>query len=132
MKGINQIKALTLFLFFVCSSMIMLAQNGTVAGTVKDADGSILANASVVVQAGKAGTRTEADGKYSLSLPAGTYVLIASFTGKTIDQKTVKVIAGESAIADFTLANAGTLEGLMVIGSRSQSRTKTQTAVPVD
>jgi iron complex outermembrane receptor protein len=132
MKGINPFKALALFLIFVCSSGIILAQNGTVTGSVKDADGNGLANASVIVQAGKAGTRTNADGTFSLSLPAGTYVLIASFTGKTMDKKTVKVVSGESISADFALANAGDLEGLMVIGSRSLSRTKTQTAVPVD
>lgn len=132
MKGINPFKSLALLLFFVLSSVTILAQKGTVTGTVKDADGNALANASVIVQAGKLGTRTESDGTFSLSLPAGTYVLIASFAGKVLDQKTITLTAGGTATADFILANAGDLEGLMVIGSRSMSRTKTQTAVPVD
>jgi hypothetical protein len=34
MKGINPLKALALFLIFVCSSGIILAQNGTVTGRV--------------------------------------------------------------------------------------------------
>jgi iron complex outermembrane receptor protein len=132
MKGINPLKALTLLVFLLISSANLVAQNGTVSGTVRDAGGSLLSNASVVVQGGKTGTRSDADGKFSLSLAPGTYVLIASYTGKSLDQKTVKITAGEAASVDFTLADAGDLEGLQVIGSRSLSRTKTQTAVPVD
>lgn len=132
MKGINPFKSLCLFFFFVLSSATMMAQNGTVTGVVRDAASNVLGNASVVVQGGKTGTLSESDGRYTLSLPAGTYVLIASFTGKTLDRKTVTVTAGGSTSADFNLADAGDLEGLLVIGSRSLSRTKTQTAVPVD
>jgi iron complex outermembrane receptor protein len=132
MKGINPFKALALFLIFVCSSGIILAQNGTVKGTVKDAEGMALGNASVVVQAGKAGTRTNSDGTFSLSLPAGTHILIASYTGKSFELKTITVNSGESVSVDFTLADAGNLEGILVIGSRTPRRVATETAVPVD
>jgi iron complex outermembrane receptor protein len=94
MKGINPLKALTLLVFLLISSANLVAQNGTVSGTVRDAGGSLLSNASVVVQGGKTGTRSDADGKFSLSLAPGTYVLIASYTGKSLDQKTLKITAG--------------------------------------
>ena len=82
MKCFNHSKIKLLILFFLFSSLNMLAQNGTVTGTVKDAAGTPLTDASVVVQAGKLGTRTTADGKFSLSfitlLPYVSYWLIGT------------------------------------------------------
>ena len=130
MKCFNHSKIKLLILFFLFSSLKMLAQNGTVTGTVKDAAGTPLTDASVVVQAGKLGTRTTADGKFSLSVPAGTYMLIASFTGKSLTQKQVTLAAGEAVSMDFTLADAGDLEGILVIGSRTPRRVSTETASP--
>ena len=132
MHVIYPLKAIKLFVFFLCSSLLSLAQNGTVTGTVKDAAGNSLADASVLVQAGKSGTRTDAAGAYSLNLPAGNYTLVASFTGKSLEQKKINVIAGETAMVDFALADANDLEGILVIGSRTPRRVATETAVPVD
>ena len=132
MKCIKHPRIKLLLLFFLFSSLKMLAQNGTVTGIVKDAAGNALSDASVVVQAGKLGTRTNADGKFSLSLPAGVYTLIASFTGKSLAQKQITLAAGEAVSMDFSLADAGDLEGILVIGSRTPRRVSTETAVPVD
>lgn len=132
MYVIYPLKAIKLIVFFLCCSLISLAQNGTVTGTIKDAAGNPLADASVLVQAGKSGARTNAAGEYSLSLPAGNYTLVASFTGKSLEQKKINLSAGENATVDFALADAGDLEGILVIGSRTPRRVATETAVPVD
>ncbi len=132
MRRIATSKIYTLVLVFLFSSLTIMAQNGTVTGTVKDAGGNPLGDASVVVQSGKQGTRTGNDGRFTLSLPAGDYTLISSFTGKTFDQKKIKLSAGETTTIDFVLQEAGDLEGIMVIGSRTPRRVSTETAVPVD
>ncbi len=132
MKCINPLKTLSLILFFLLSSFSLLAQNGIVTGTVKDAEGNVLANASVVVQTGKTGTRTGSDGTFSISLPAGSYTIAASYTGKTLSQKPVKVNAGETVSLDFSLPDGVDLFSVTVVGSRSLSRTSVETPVPVD
>lgn len=132
MYVIYPLKAIKLIVFFLCCSLISLAQNGTVTGTIKDAAGNPLADASVLVQAGKSGTRTNAAGVYSLSLTAGNYTLVASFTGKSLEQKKINITAGETATVDFALADAGDLFAVTVVGSRSLSRTSIETPVPVD
>ena len=121
-----------IFLFLLFSSLQMLAQNGTLTGTVKDATGNPVGNASVVAQPGSRGTITGNDGKFTLNLPPGSYSIVASFTGKALDQKPVTIVAGESLSVEFSLANAGDMFAVTVVGSRSLSRTSVETPVPVD
>jgi iron complex outermembrane receptor protein len=132
MRSNKKLKIQTFFFIFLASSLQVFAQNGTVTGLVKDVAGNKLADASVTVQSSKLGTRTNSEGEFTLSLPAGNYTLIASFAGKTIDQKRIKVTGEEMTTIDFTLADAGDLEGIMIIGSRTPRRVSTETAVPVD
>jgi iron complex outermembrane receptor protein len=112
----------------------ILAQNGTVTGVVKDADGTALTGASLsaIASAFRSTTLAGADGSFSLNLPAGNYSFTASYAGRTADIKQVKIVAGETTIQNFTLANAGDLVGVVVLGSRSLRRVNTETAVPVD
>jgi iron complex outermembrane recepter protein len=121
-----------LFLFFVLASFKTIAQNGIITGTVKDGTGAALEGASVTAQPSRIGTRTGADGSYTLSLAAGSYTITSSFSGKVSDQKKITVKTGESIAQDFVLQNTGDLTGVMVVGSRSLRRVSTETAVPVD
>ena len=125
---------LLLVLFSITALNTVFAQNGTVKGFVKDTDGSFLNGASVTALASpfKSSTVAGADGNFSINLPAGNYSLTASFAGKTADVKQIKIVAGETITEDFTLANAGDLVGIVVLGSRSLRRVNTETAVPVD
>ena len=121
-------------LFAVAGINTVVAQNGTVQGIVKDADGNALAGASVVAvsSAKKSSTVAAADGNFSLSLPAGNYSLTTSFAGKTTDVKQIQIVAGETVTENFSLANGSDLVGIVVLGSRSLRRVNTETAVPVD
>ena len=132
MKCKQLLKVRLLLLFFICSSLKMLAQNGTVTGMVRDAAGNPVANSSIVVQPGKKGTVTGNDGKFSLSLAPGSYTIAASFTGKSLDQKPVQLTAGETVSVEFSLADASDLFAVTVVGSRNLSRTSVETPVPVD
>ncbi len=132
MKIITQFKTSALLLFFVLVSLKIFAQKATISGVVKDATGVALEGASVIASPSKTGTRTTADGAYTLSLSAGTYTLTASYAGKTSAPQKLSVTAGGNVTQDFVLQNAEDLTGIVVIGSRSLRRVATETAVPVD
>lgn len=69
----------------MCATVIAwgsYAQNVTVSGTVTSAeDGSALPGVNVLVKGTTNGTATDADGKYSLSVPSSDVVLVFSFIG---------------------------------------------------
>src|SRR5688500_4520471 len=118
---------LTVFLF---SFFISIAQTVTIRGTVKDAKGQPLPGASVQVIGKRMGTLTDNSGAWQLSIAPGKYTLIVSYAG-TITQR-VEVNADNGAQQDFVMADAGFLDDIVVVGSRSGSRTRTSTPVPVD
>lgn len=78
-------------------SNFSLAQNGTVRGSVlDDRFNEYMPGVNVIVDGTTKGTSTDLDGKFSLSLPAGTYNLKVSFiTFQTIVINGVEVKAGE-------------------------------------
>ena len=108
------------------------AQNGTITGVVTSSDGSPLTAASVTLQGGKAGTSTGADGSYTLSVAPGSYILIASFAGRSPATQSITVVSGGRLVRDFTLVQGEDLTGVIVIGSRTPRRANTETPVPVD
>ncbi|MFN5548581.1 MAG: carboxypeptidase-like regulatory domain-containing protein [Bacteroidota bacterium] len=71
--------------FIICSfalSSVAFAQERTLTGRVTSADdGSSLPGVNVVVKGTTNGTVTDADGKYSMSVPASGGVLVFSFIG---------------------------------------------------
>jgi len=69
---------------FTLASTELLAQERTVSGRVTSAeDGGPLPGVNVVLQGTTTGTATDADGRYSLSVPASGGKLIFSFIGLT-------------------------------------------------
>ncbi|QRR04092.1 TonB-dependent receptor [Dyadobacter sandarakinus] len=106
------------------------AQDATVSGIVREGQ-EVLPGASVFVQGGGEGVITNADGTYSLTLPAGTYVITASFTGLTPEQHPVTVQAGQALTLNFDLQTTS-LNELVVLGSRGEARSQLDTPVPVD
>jgi TonB-linked SusC/RagA family outer membrane protein len=59
----------------------LLAQNRTLTGTVLDSKGTPLGNVSVSVKGSSLGTVTDAEGKFSLSVPANARTLVFSSVG---------------------------------------------------
>ena len=107
------------------------AQNVTVRGTVKDANGQGLPGASVTVQGASTGTVADNSGNYLLSLAPGKYTLVTSFVGYTTQRQEITV-GQTGAVQDFILQGTGELGVVTVVGSRSALRTRTETPVPVD
>jgi len=132
MKPVNQLPLRTLFFVsFFLTSLFSFAQNVTVRGAVKDANGQALSGASVTVQGASKGTVADNSGNYSLSLPPGKYTLVVTYVGY-LTQRTDVTVGQSGAVQDFILAGAGELNTVTVVGSRSVARTRTETPVPVD
>ncbi|RMG86756.1 MAG: TonB-dependent receptor [Bacteroidetes bacterium] len=113
----------------LCSTTF--AQNGTVSGTVNDAQGPLI-GASVLVVGTSSGTTTDIDGGYSLSLAPGNYTVEASYVGYDAQRAEVTVTAGGKVTLDFTLSEGLTFDEVVVTGTRASNRTNTDAPVPVD
>lgn len=111
----------------------LFAQNGSISGTVSDADGNPLAGANVSVEGTSMGAATINSGAYSISgVPAGSYTVTASYIGYEPSSQSVDVSAG-SAQADFSLATSA-LAGadVFVTGTRAAGRTSMKSPTPID
>ncbi len=95
------------------ASMAVLQQAGTVTGVVKDATGEPIIGASVMIKgAGRQGTITDLDGKFSLKAAQGS-VLSVSYVGFTPQQVTV---TGTEPLNIVLKENTANLDELVVIG----------------
>lgn len=73
-----------LVLFLTCLFLAMglaFAQNKRISGTVVDSKGQPVTGATVLVKGTTVGVATDADGKYSISLPPGGKTLVVSLVG---------------------------------------------------
>ncbi|MEM9996649.1 MAG: TonB-dependent receptor [Bacteroidota bacterium] len=101
---------------------LALAQTGAVDGVVRDADGTPLPGANVVVLGTDLGAATESDGTYQLrAVPAGTQTLEVRFVGFAPVQEVVVVREGATMTLDFVLRDAAIVFGdVTVTGAREQ------------
>lgn len=84
-----------------------------VSGQIKDSAGQALSGAAVMVPNSTVGTVADSDGRFSLSIPAGTQYLEVSCIG----YKTVQVPVGTSSVYDVTLEDdAEFIDDVVVIG----------------
>ena len=91
---------------------------GTVSGTVTDADGNALPGANVVVDGTSSGAAATLSGAYSIDLPNGTYTVTASVVGHNKSSATVK-IQNSNESANFTLSSSSVaLGGVDVLANR--------------
>ncbi len=101
-----------LFIAFVLLfSMQMYGQNATVSGTILD-QGNVtvpFVNITYQIDDSQKGTTSDLDGKYTLSLPPGTYDLKFSFTGFETQTQTVTLSKNETLNLDISLAEKSTL-----------------------
>ena len=103
---------------------------GTLSGTVADGRHRPLGAATIEVtgRAGTASAVTGADGKYVVKLRPGTYGVVVRKGGyQTVDQGAVTIVAGVTAVANVTLAEAST-SNLHVIGTTSTSASTPRSA----
>lgn len=87
-----------MLLVFLGTVSIALAQR-TVRGTVTDENEEPLIGATVIVRGTSVGVTTNLDGQYSIEVPAGSEILVVSYTG----YGTREVTLGASNVADVIL-----------------------------
>ncbi|MEO7445009.1 MAG: carboxypeptidase regulatory-like domain-containing protein, partial [Ferruginibacter sp.] len=133
MRKINSTFRLLLAVILFLTAPALFAQNnGTIRGIVKDANGLALPGASVQLAGQKTGTTTDNNGAFSLPANAGKHTLIVTYAGYEPQRQDVFVTSGQTLEQNMTLSTTGDLTGLTIVGSRSVSRTRTETPVPVD
>ena len=109
-------------------------QVGEISGTVRRSDTAApLDQVAVRVAQGSQQTVTDSNGSFTLQVPPGDYVVVASLSGFATTQMVVTVAAGRTASIDFELFDLLPQFGeeIVVIGSRAE-RTAVETPVPVD
>jgi iron complex outermembrane recepter protein len=125
----KQAAAIFISLFF---SGFLMAQSGSVSGTVLDDTGSPLVGASVTLESNKRGVITDNGGNFLLSAPQGSQTIVISYVGFATIRKQITVSATANNLGNINMTRSGELSGVTITGSRSQGRTRTETAVPVD
>ncbi len=77
---------------------------GNISGAVTDTSEKILPYASVFVKETGKGTYANAEGRYSLTLSAGTYTLVCQYVGYGKQEKKISVQHGMDLQVDFSLS----------------------------
>jgi iron complex outermembrane recepter protein len=117
-------------LLLFCVS-IGFAQSG-IKGTVIGSDGAPLTGVSIVLTPSNDGTITDLDGMYAINCKAGRYTITYSYVGYQNKTITVEVSNGMT-VQDITMEEGDiNLEDVVVVGSRSNPRSVTTSAIPID
>ena len=117
---------------WLMTGVAVIAQG--VRGRVTDGStNSAIPGATIVVVNTTIGATTDADGNYAVNLTPGSYTLRVSFVGFETLSLPVTVAAGETIVANASLTEgASSLNEVVVTGSRSGGRVRTESPVPVD
>jgi len=99
---------ITLLLSFFILQKNISAQNATLVGTIADA-GNQEPLIGATLKTSTTGAASDFEGKYTLSLPAGTYEITCSYIGYETRNQTVRLAAGQNLQLDFQLQNADNL-----------------------
>jgi len=114
-------KLLQSLFMFLCVANIAMAQQRTITGTVTGkGDGLPIPGVSVQIPNSKVGTSTGADGKYAISVPAGTSSLVFSSLGYT----TVTTELGATSTVNVSLEDDSKQLSEVVVTAMGVVRTK--------
>ena len=109
----------TLSLLLLIFSNVLIAQSNVVTGTIKDENSAALQGASVVVKGATTGVNTNAQGRFSISLPQSPAILMISYIGYS----TLEVSATAGSVQDISLKrDANALTDVVVVGYGTQRR----------
>lgn len=118
-----------ILLLAVLSLNTSLAQGRKITGTIADNKGAILSGASVTVKNTRIATTSNADGVFSINVPANNNILLISYVG--MDSREVKIGSGNTITISLT-PNSSALSDVVVVGYGTAKRanlTSAQTTV---
>ncbi len=123
----NFVKAIGFFVLLHVAHFA-LAQNRVITGKITDAkEGNALAGASITAKDTRKGVQANADGTFSITVPATTTVLIITNVGYASQE--VSITAGNSNINVSLLATNSSLNEVIVIGYGTQRRREVTGAI---
>ena len=132
----HRIAWICLILGMFSTPMAAAAQDATISGTVTDTTGLVLPGVTVEAHAGDgdpAGIAvTDGAGTFGIALPPGTYDMTFTLPGfQEALRDAVEIGAGATVTLDVELA-VELEELVVVVGSRAQPRSVTESPVPID
>ena len=135
---LRRLGVLTVVLLLVGVSGVAYAQGtATLRGEVSDNYGSVIPAAEVIVTNNATAVEviasTDAVGSYELTLEPGTYTVTVEASGfETASASDVELMAGQSVLRNFSLELGAVTTSIVVVGSRAEPRSVTESTVPVD
>lgn len=122
---VDFIKYLCFSIFFLALSFNVTAQK-KISGNVTDNNGMPIQQASVTIKGTNTGTLTDADGNYSLTVPADAKTLVFSF----INMAPLEVTVGNQTTINASLKQSQSILGeVVVVGYGTQKRTEVTGAI---
>lgn len=126
-------KLILSILTLVALQMSVLAQNATVKGILKDVNNKeTLIGVNVSVENSTLGTTSDMDGRYELSLDAGTYKLVFSYVGYDNIVKTITLKANQTQTLDVDMGEMQSMLDELVITSSKFERKIGEESVSID
>lgn len=115
-------RTLTIFLILVLLTQQAFAQStGRIEGRIQSERGEGIAGISVGLEGTSYGSTTDDEGKFLIrNIPAGSYTLVASGIGYTLQKQSLEVTGGKAAFVNVDLAtSAHSLGEVQVTAHRS-------------
>ena len=112
-------------LLFAFSSSLLLAQQGTLKGTIVDeASKEGLPGATIQLLKDKSkGTAADVEGNYSFQLDSGDYKIVCAFIGLKSDTAEISIYPGKTTECNFKLkTNAKMLETIVVSSGKFEQK----------
>lgn len=106
-------------------STLGFAQKGTISGVItdKDLNNETLPFANITVKGTTTAVQTDIDGKYSIDLKPGNYILVYSFLGYESQEENVGLNAGENKKINKALSSGSvTLEDVVIESVQSREK----------
>ncbi|MDQ3292325.1 MAG: carboxypeptidase-like regulatory domain-containing protein, partial [Bacteroidota bacterium] len=118
-------KTLILLLTLLSTSVLAFAQEGTLAGKVKDKKtGEPIIGAVVFITGSNKGSTTDIEGNYSIQLEPGVYKITASYVSyKPQTFESIQITAGKTTTLDIGIEEATTQLGGVTITGTKQTNT---------
>src|SRR5882757_8757935 len=106
----------------------LLAQNRTVTGKISDPSGKPIAGASIIIKGSRAGTSSQTDGTFSLSVPEKSKTLVISAVGWTaqeieIGDRTsisVSMLSKDNTLSEVVVTSLGIVRDKRSLGYATQ------------
>lgn len=117
---------------FLLSSLVAIAQNGTVTGTVTDTKNKeTLVGVNVYITE-ENGTTTDLDGKFTLSVPAGNHTLTISYLGYKSQEREIRVKSGETTTINIPLLPAAEELNIVVVSGSKREKSIAEESVSIE